>query len=144
MPLIDRLWPRAAIALLALAAVVAVVGVAAAPSRSPQDKIEDVLHDFADDVANHRGEKACNRLTDTAQKAVAAEVGTLSCGDVVRTFGLGFDPASLAASHLTNVAVVGDQAAIAVPDLVQPGGAPFGHAFALQKVHGDWRIAVIR
>ncbi len=136
-------WPVLPLLLLALAALVAVVGILAAPSPTDARRIGDTVHDFAAALQERRGEAACALLTPTAQAATAARTGTLGCAATVRSFGLGFNAASLRATRVVGVTVVGDRAAITGEQILGPDGKPFGRAIALERIDDRWRVAAL-
>ena len=139
--LIDRAWPLAPLALLALAAAIVVVGLLAAPAESTRDQIADAVHDFAAAVDERRGEDACALLTPAATRATAASIGTLDCATVVRSFGYAVDTGPLRVADVRRVEVRGEKATIAPDELTVPGGKPFGPGIALERVGGAWRVA---
>ena len=133
-------WPALPLALLALAAVVVVAGVPAAPAPTAQQEVGDTIHDFALALEQDRGEDACAHLTPEGRRTVAARTGTLDCPTTLRTFGIGLDPAALAAAHLTGVTVTGDKAVVARRQLLQPDGTPVGGGIVLVRAGAGWRI----
>lgn len=137
---IDRAWPALPLIALALAAVVAVVGVLAAPRETEVQRIDDTVSAFARAAQEKRGEDACALLTPDAQRTVAARLGTLTCAETVRSFGVGFDTARLRVAKVVAATVTGQGAIVARDQLVLADGAPFGGGVVLVRTGERWRI----
>ncbi len=138
---IDRAWPALPLLALVLAALVAVIGVLAAPEEREVDRIGEAVHDFARAAQERRGEDACALLTPSARQVIAARLGTLTCAETVRSFGVGLDTRRLALAEVVGAAVVGEQATVATQQLVLPGNEAFGRGVRLERSGGSWRIA---
>lgn len=141
---VDRAWPRLAVALLGAAALVALLGLVLAPRESPADRVRDAVSDFAGAVERRQGTQACGLLTPAAQLATAQRTGTLDCARTIQTFGAGIDTAGLADARIAKVTVTGPTATIAASDVLRGDGSPLGLAITLQQVLGHWRIAGVQ
>jgi hypothetical protein len=141
---IDKLWPWGPIVLVALAILTGIRSVAEQPPDSDTDQIADVVHDFGKDADNHRGEDACAWLTASGQRALVAEVPTVTCPVFVRSFGLGFDPRALGEANITAITVKGDTATIRRAELLNERAVSLGIALTLTKTPGGWKISAIR
>ena len=137
---IDRAWPALPLFALALAVVAALIGVLAAPKETDVDRIAGTVQDFARAAQERRGEDACALLTPDGQTTIAARLGTLSCAETVRSFGVGFDAARLRGARVVGASLAGNGAIVSREQLVLPGIVPFGGGVVLVRAGSGWRI----
>ncbi len=140
---IDKLWPWGPIVLVALAVLTGIQSIAEQPPESDTDQIADVVHEFGKDADNRRGEEACKWLTAEGQRALVAQVPTVTCPVFVRSFGLGFDPKALGVSNIVAITVNGDTATIKRAELLNERAVSIGIALTLTKTDRGWKISAI-
>jgi hypothetical protein len=140
---IDKLWPWGPIVLVALAVLTGINSIAKQPPKSDTDKIADVVHDFGKATDNKRGEEACALLTASGRRALVAQVPTVTCPVLVRSFSLGFDTRALSIANIKAITVTGTTGTIRRDELLDERDAPLGIALTLTKEDGQWRISAI-
>ncbi|MCW3016309.1 MAG: hypothetical protein JWO02_3401 [Solirubrobacterales bacterium] len=136
--LVDRAWPQAAIACLALALVITVVAYATQPARQDDDRVRNVLTDFVNAAADRDAGTACSLLTAKGKQAVTAAVPGTPCDVYARSFG--FDVAGLGGVTLRLDRKLPDRVVLDSTNMIAPDGAPVQRRVELVRVGGDFRI----
>lgn len=129
------------IACLVLAAAVVVVDVVAGPEASQAERVRTAVQDFSRAVSERNGPEVCDRATARLRAEIAARLPGQSCEQVAASFGVGIDGRVVAAAKPTRVLVRGDVALIPRGSLEAPGGDRLSEAFALQRIHGTWKVS---
>jgi hypothetical protein len=140
---IDKLWPWGPIVLVVLAVLTGINSIAKQPPKSDTDQIADVVRDFGKAADDKRGDEACALLTASGRRALLAEVPTVTCPVLVRSFGLGFDTHALGIANIKGIAVMGTTGTIRRDELLNGQNVPLGIALTLTKEDGRWRISAI-
>ncbi len=136
--LVDRAWPRAAVACLALALAVTVVAYATQPGRQDDDQVRYALEDFVNAAADRDAETACALLTPTGRQAVAAAVPGIPCDVYARSFG--FDVGGLNGVTLRLARDLPDRVVLDATNMTGPDGAPVRRRVEFVRTDGDFRI----
>jgi len=135
---IDRMWPRAALIPLGLAALVVLITLIAQPSQRDDDRVRNVLSDYVDAVGNKDGIDACKLLTPRAQAIVTAGVPGTPCADYIHSFGA--DAGGLVNAKIHLARDLGDHVKLDSSNMTAPNGAPVKRTVELVRSGGGYKI----
>jgi ketosteroid isomerase-like protein len=123
----------------ATAAVVAVAALfGACGGGSDEDKIESTMKDFGAAFADGDGKKACEQLTENAQKELQRQANTANCEDAIKKAGEQIDQKTkdrLKDFEVRDIKVNGDTATVRTS--VDDGD---DEPTRLRKVDGEWKL----
>jgi hypothetical protein len=136
--LIDRVWPRAALIPLGLAALIALVTLFAQPAKHDDDRVRDTLSKYVDAVGNRDGIEACKFLTAHAQQLVTAGIPGTPCASYIHSFGA--DIGGLGGVKVHIARDLPDKVVLDASNLTSPSGQPVGRVVDLVKSGGKYLI----
>ncbi len=133
---VDRRTPQ-----LALCAAVSCAAISGCGGPSATTQVRDLVNSYITDFAAHKGDAACGRLTQVAQKKIQAGAGILrgkDCGatlTMVSNLPTGEQARQVAKLHAGKVVIDGNEAGV----IIEPAG-PGAKPTRVVKIDGKWLI----